>query len=249
MRHTRRRKPRRVALLALGLCLLSCLAPVAPAGAQDATPPKVVASQAPAYPRVAEHVRAVGKVVVEVVLDAAGGVTSAQSKGGHPLLVKPAEEAARRWRFEPAPRGEATRTARLTFDFNLDELSCDGAPVHRSPYHLEVRPAFRMQEFSDTVSYVPADFKGQDCPLHRRALRRDKVEIIYGLVEFQPEDLKAERWHFPYANTESFGGCVVEVLESPCDGRSVQLSPRFAELLYCDECRAAKERWLKRRPW
>lgn len=233
-------KPRLVALLTLGVCLLAISTPLAPAGAQEVAQPKVTASHAPDYPPVARYAGWTGKVVVEVKVDAAGAVTVAQSKGGHPFLVKPAEEAARRWRFEPAP-GAAERTALLTFDFG--EPSCDGVPVMRSPYHMEVGPAFEPPQ--DTVSYIPEDFEHKRCPLHRQRLNRDKVEIIYGLVLFKPEYVKAEKRRFPYANDAAYGGCVITTVTNPCTGKEVLSDPKFAEVMYCRRCRAAKQAWAK----
>ena len=244
MRQTRKLKPRFVTLPALGLCLLASFAVYAPAGAQEEDArPKVISSQAPSYPPVAAAARARGKVIVEVRLDGEGRVSSAKAKSGPPLLFKVSEEAAARWRFEPAPRGEAVRTALLTFDFDPDETWCINAPGVISPYQMTVHAAFKSD--SETESYLPADFKGKRCPVHRLALKADKVEIIYGLVMFDPDYMKVEKRRFPYANTVAYGGCVISTKRNPCDGNTVQLSPRFAEVPYCPACRAAEEKWQK----
>lgn len=246
MRHPRKLKSRLNTLPTLVLCLLALCAPFAPAGAQDAAQPKVVAQHVPAYPPSAVAARAWGKVVVEVRIDEGGGVSGAEVKSGHPMLRKAAAEAAARWRFEPAARGGGERTAALTFEFDLDP-GCGGAPVFRTPYHAEVRPtADAPLAISDTESHIPEGSEGKRCPVHRLRLARDKVEIIYGLVMFDPDYFRAEERRFPYASTAAYGGCVIEMFVNPCDGRQFQRSPKYAEVLYCPRCRAAKRDWEKR---
>jgi len=74
---------------------------------------------------------------------------------------------------------------------------------------------------------------------------KDKLEIIYGITINEPF-LKAEKRLFPHANSNVFGGCVVEA--ETCDGVSVQRSPKYAEVLYCAKCRKAEKEWLKKHP-
>ncbi|MBC7930978.1 MAG: energy transducer TonB [Rubrivivax sp.] len=248
MRDSKNLKPRSTIILVLGLSLLAFVVPHTPVISQNAGQPKVIASSAPNYPSIVAIIRAMGKVVVEVKIDAEGKVTSAKAKGGHPILYKASEEAAAGWQFESAQHGASERSTLLTFDFILDP-SCNGAPVFRSPYHVEVRPVITLLTASDTESYIPPDFAGENCPVHGLALMKDKVEIRYGLIEFKSNYLKAEKKHFPFANTASYGGCIVEWEENPCDGKRVQRSPKFAEVLYCPKCRAAQQKWAKAHPW
>lgn len=58
----------------------------------------------PEYPAAARAVNASGSVIVEVVIDVEGNVTSAQAVSGHPLLRQSAEEAARNAKFRPTLR-------------------------------------------------------------------------------------------------------------------------------------------------
>ena len=55
----------------------------------------------PSYPPQAKAARVSGVVVVEVVVDEAGNVTSARQISGHPLLRDAATAAARGWKFPP----------------------------------------------------------------------------------------------------------------------------------------------------
>lgn len=55
----------------------------------------------PPYPAAARAVRAAGAVNVQVSIDEAGNVTSANAVSGHPLLRQAAEQAARQSKFTP----------------------------------------------------------------------------------------------------------------------------------------------------
>ncbi|PYT06553.1 MAG: hypothetical protein DMF60_09105 [Acidobacteria bacterium] len=69
-------------------------------------------------------------------------------------------------------------------------------------------------------------------------MKKDRVEIIYGLMAFRAGYEKAEQALFPNANTVAFGGCVI--MTDPISG---QVSPKFAEVLYCSRCRFENKRW------
>jgi len=55
----------------------------------------------PAYPPLAKQMRAGGQVVVQVLMDEAGNVTSAKATSGNPMLRASAEAAARQSKFNP----------------------------------------------------------------------------------------------------------------------------------------------------
>ena len=57
----------------------------------------------PAYPELAHKMHISGTVKVEVTVAPNGTVKEAHVVGGHPVLATAALEAAKRWRFEPAP--------------------------------------------------------------------------------------------------------------------------------------------------
>lgn len=57
----------------------------------------------PPYPELARRMNITGTVKVEVVVSPNGLVKEARIVGGHPVLANAALEAAKKWRFEPAP--------------------------------------------------------------------------------------------------------------------------------------------------
>ncbi|HYX67653.1 MAG TPA: energy transducer TonB [Terriglobales bacterium] len=79
---------------------------------------KVKSKVDPAYPPVAKQMHITGTVKVEVVITAAGAVKSIKVLGGHPLLASAAEEAVKKWKFEPGP---AETTEIIPFNFTLNE--------------------------------------------------------------------------------------------------------------------------------
>jgi len=75
---------------------------------------KVLNRVAPQYPKIARPFNIQGSVKVEAVIAPNGTVKSLEIKGGHPLLVQSAQDAIRRWRWEPFPR-ETTETIEIKF--------------------------------------------------------------------------------------------------------------------------------------
>ena len=55
----------------------------------------------PIYPQIARQVNASGEVVVQISISESGRVTEAKAVKGHPLLRGAAEEAAKKWIFNP----------------------------------------------------------------------------------------------------------------------------------------------------
>lgn len=68
----------------------------------------------PVYPDLARRMNVTGTVKVMIVIAPNGSVKSAKALGGHPLLIEPAVEAVKKWRYEPAP-DETTTTVQFTF--------------------------------------------------------------------------------------------------------------------------------------
>ena len=58
---------------------------------------------APNYPDLARQMKLVGTVRIEVVIGTNGMVKSTRVLGGHPLLIQAANEAIKKWRYEPGP--------------------------------------------------------------------------------------------------------------------------------------------------
>lgn len=68
----------------------------------------------PAYPALAKRMSITGTVKVEVVVAANGSVKSTKVIGGHPLLIEPAIDAVKQWKYEPAA---AETTSMVVFHF------------------------------------------------------------------------------------------------------------------------------------
>jgi TonB family protein len=68
----------------------------------------------PTYPELARRMNISGTVKIEVVVAPNGSVKEARVIGGHPVLATSALDAAKRWRFEPAP---AESTGIIDFKF------------------------------------------------------------------------------------------------------------------------------------
>lgn len=63
---------------------------------------KVKTKVAPIYPDLAKRMAVTGKVKIEVVITPEGKVKATRVIGGHPLLVNPAVDAVKEWKFNPA---------------------------------------------------------------------------------------------------------------------------------------------------
>lgn len=57
----------------------------------------------PQYPELARRMNITGTARIEVVVAPNGTVKEARIVGGHPVLAGAALDAAKKWRFEPAP--------------------------------------------------------------------------------------------------------------------------------------------------
>jgi len=121
------------AVIGLLVSVLVFLSLAQAAQQRQAEPPKVIrkptdALQASAinrveavYPPLALSARVSGTVMVEVIVDESGNVTSARALAGHALLKDAAVEAARGWTFKPAlVQGKPVKVVgSLRFIFNL----------------------------------------------------------------------------------------------------------------------------------
>jgi TonB family protein len=63
---------------------------------------KVVNRVMPAYPYLAYGIRLKGTVKVNVVVGPNGKAKTIEAKGGHPVLVQAAEDAIKKWKWEPS---------------------------------------------------------------------------------------------------------------------------------------------------
>ena len=74
----------------------------------------IVSKVAPVYPELARRMHVGGVVVLQLTVAPDGSVTDAKVESGHALLGSAAQEAVRRWRFEPA-----ADTTSMTVDVNF----------------------------------------------------------------------------------------------------------------------------------
>jgi TonB family protein len=82
--------------------------------AQEEVPRKAKKEVQPSYPQLARQLKVQGTVRVSVVIAPDGKVRSAHALGGSPLLIPPAEEAAKHWTFETASK-ETTQVLEFNF--------------------------------------------------------------------------------------------------------------------------------------
>ena len=93
--------------LAFGLFFTSVL----PLHAQER---QSVSKVAPVYPELARRMHVSGVVVVQLTVSPDGSVADAKIESGHTLLGAAAQDAVKRWRFEPA-----SETTSMTVDVNF----------------------------------------------------------------------------------------------------------------------------------
>ena len=86
-----------------------------PVLAQQAKGPRqIITKVIPRYPDLARPMRLEGTVKLTVTVAPNGSVTSVQAVGGHPLLLKAAEDAIYKWKWGPAP-GDSQELIELRF--------------------------------------------------------------------------------------------------------------------------------------
>lgn len=95
-------------LLLLGVFALGSV--TAQAGSRRA----IVSKVPPVYPELARRMHVSGVVVVQLTVAPDGSVSDAKIESGHTLLGAAAQDAVKRWRFEPAPE-----TTSMTVDVNF----------------------------------------------------------------------------------------------------------------------------------
>ena len=63
--------------------------------------PRPIATPEPMYPPLARQAKIQGDVLIDAVIDRTGNVVEMRVISGHPLLIQPATDALRKWRYEP----------------------------------------------------------------------------------------------------------------------------------------------------
>jgi TonB family protein len=87
------------------LALLTVAASAAPAQEPDTSQHgrKVVRMVTPVYPELARRLQISGVVKLQATVAPDGTVKSIEPVGGHPLLIRAAQDAVTKWKFVPAP--------------------------------------------------------------------------------------------------------------------------------------------------
>ncbi len=76
---------------------------------------KIVSRVMPNYPEMARTLNLKGSVKAEAIVKPNGMVKSVDVKGGHPVLVRAAQDAIYRWRWEPSAH-ETREPIEVRFD-------------------------------------------------------------------------------------------------------------------------------------
>jgi TonB family protein len=102
---------------ALILCLALPLITIAASAQQEqgGSGRKIVNRVVPVYPPLARTMNLRGTVRLDAVVQANGTVKTVELKGGHPVLAQAAENAIRKWKWEPA-----THESREPIEFHFD---------------------------------------------------------------------------------------------------------------------------------
>ena len=112
-------KNRLMRWLASGLVAgVVAVAAVSPAMAQEDGSRKVKSRVAPVYPELARKMNVSGTVKLKVTIAPNGQVKDTKVVGGHPLLIDAAQDAIRKWKYEPASDQSTTL---VEFKFNPGE--------------------------------------------------------------------------------------------------------------------------------
>lgn len=148
-----------VVLLSFVGALVAQDAPVAPKDegfSKPDHPPKVIKRSPPIYPRNLRMAGVVGEVKVAFVVDETGRVVAAHAaSSNNPWFERPAIEAVKRWKFEPATKnGKPVKTrAMQLIGFELDERHKQNfwrVPAIKEPEKLP--PQFRWKTAPEPTS-------------------------------------------------------------------------------------------------
>ncbi len=103
-------RPLQIAALALAVMLVMPSATAEDRGVRSRV--------APIYPEIAKRMRVSGSVDIEATVDPNGNVSDAKAVGGNRLLAPAAEDAVRKWKFDP---GSGTTKVKVEVNFALSQ--------------------------------------------------------------------------------------------------------------------------------
>jgi hypothetical protein len=82
------------------------------------------------------------------------------------------------------------------------------------------------------------------CYVHGGRMEKERLLIAYGLIGFRKEFTEARLAQFPFARRALLGGCMIMTVPDHPE----LSSPAYGEDYVCEECTAAKARWIRNHP-
>ena len=101
-----------IGLLSIGI---SVFVRVARIDAQEKSDRKLIKKVEPVYPPIASKLHLAGTVKLALQIAPEGRVSSVRTVGGNPILAVAAEDAAKQWKYEAAPK-ESSTLVTLSFE-------------------------------------------------------------------------------------------------------------------------------------
>lgn len=109
------RRVSKILVFTLTLTVVFASLGVLPTNAQGALDRKVKSKVSPVYPEIARKMSLAGVVKLEVTVAPNGTVKDTKVIGGNPILVNAAQDAVKKWRFEPG-NDESVGVVEFRFD-------------------------------------------------------------------------------------------------------------------------------------
>jgi TonB family protein len=103
------------AVVVLAFCWATLISSSRAQQEQPESKRRIVSRVVPIYPTMARTINLKGSVRVEAVVNTNGSVKLVEIRGGHPLLARAAEDAIRKWKWEPAAH-ETREPVEFKFD-------------------------------------------------------------------------------------------------------------------------------------
>ena len=173
-----------------------------------------------------------GKTRIQMNLDDEGKVASLKLLKGNALLFVKIKNDLAKWTFDESGEPQRSIVVEAGIDDSNKNIYAETKMIIL-PYRVEIKI------IPPILSLVPSDWEegASSCEIHSEVLIKDKLRIGYGLMGYlydyeAYQKVKPEL--FPHASSSYGGGCVIE-----------PDSPEYAEVLYCQKCRAAESAWMK----
>ncbi len=225
-----------VRLIAMVLLLFLGVPTTKPIVNSQSSPPQLIHAVPPFINSKVVMLATPGFANLKIEIDTIGKVISSHFNSGHPLLMAASKDALSQWQFEVQKNSIDVRT--------LEVYSRD-AKVKISPYDISLDVSYECPNENQSalpVSDTRQEIKVQ-CKVHKKLLKREIVDVVYGLQSYRRGFLKAQERYFPNDNFYFGGGCVIM---TDTYGRCEMGPAKFAIASFCQKCRAASKNWVKR---